>query len=194
VTVVDHLSASDIAAFIDGSLRNSARERAERHLSDCAQCREELVACTQLVGGVSAARRRQLLMPALGLAAAAALVLTIARRPSAPSPQPGELQRAARSTGPEIVLVSPANGANVSPAEVRFTWRAVAGAVGYHLVVTTRTGDPVLDRQAGDTSLVVRREPKFVSGGDFYWRVESFRADGGDAVFSHRASIRVVAP
>lgn len=39
---MNHLSPEELSATLDGVLENAARERAERHLAECAQCRKAL--------------------------------------------------------------------------------------------------------------------------------------------------------
>ena len=49
VSTGPHLSVDDVAGLIDGTLAAHERERAERHLATCDECREELAACTRVV-------------------------------------------------------------------------------------------------------------------------------------------------
>ena len=191
VMPVDHLSASDVAAYLDRSLTDGARERAEAHLSDCPLCREELVACAHLATSAPARHARQrFLVPAIATAAAAAIIAVAIL---APHGRPEGLSTTERSSDPisrRLVTVTPRDGGSIGSAAVRFTWRADSGALAYRVIVTTATGTPVWSGEASDTSIAPPREVTFVDGGEFYWRVESSRADGGGAR-SQTAAFRV---
>ena len=187
---MDHLSASEVAAYLDRTLPALARERADRHLSDCADCREELVACTRLVQSAPTTRRR-FVAPALGVIAAVVVVAIALRARPTDRLEQQAIERASGPAGPEVRLVAPRNGSAISSGALRFTWRADSGAVGYRIVVTTPTGTLVWRGEPHDTTVVPPPGTKFVNGGEFYWRVESTRADGGGAT-SGASAFRVV--
>ncbi len=191
MTPTDHLSPSDVAGYIDHSMTGVARERAESHLSDCAQCREELVACGRLVHSAPTWRRRRLVAPLFAAAVAASFLAIVFAAPRVQNSSSRGVERGTGAVTRELTPVAPRSGTSVAAEGLRFTWRADTGAVGYRVVVTTSTGTPVWRGESRDTSAVPSREATFVPGEEYYWRVESTRADGGGAM-SRPASFRIV--
>lgn len=54
----EHLTAEELAAYLDGALRREERIEVETHLSVCRQCLDELVALSRILepdGGGSGA-------------------------------------------------------------------------------------------------------------------------------------------
>jgi hypothetical protein len=129
--------------------------------------------------------------PLLGAAAAASLLAIALAAPRRQKNSSPGLERSAGGVTREVATVAPRNGTSLAAEGLRFTWRADSGAVGYHVVVTTAAGTPVWNRESSDTSAVPGREATFVPGEEYYWRVESSRADGGGAM-SRPASFRIV--
>src|SRR5215813_4969378 len=80
----EHLSAADLARYIDRTLSDIARHRTERHLSDCAQCREELAACAPIARSLPVRRRTRWLVSGLGVVAAAVVAISVAPHPKNP--------------------------------------------------------------------------------------------------------------
>src|SRR5919206_1600037 len=85
-----HLSADEVAAYVDGALAGDERARIEAHLAVCADCRAEVREVTGLVRSLPEARRsaRRVWIPAA--AAAAVLVAGVpfsAGAPVAPPPR-----------------------------------------------------------------------------------------------------------
>lgn len=188
----EHLSAADLASYIDRTQSDLARERTERHLSNCAPCREELAACAALSGSIPGTPRMPLMLSGLGVAAAAVVAIVVTGLPRV---RHGDVERqrgsgAGTSIG-AIAVVIPRSGSSVSAGDIRFVWRRDPAAVGYRVIVTTSNGTPVWSGEASDTSTVPPRESTFVDGGEFYWRVEASHANGGIAT-SQTASFRVV--
>ena len=189
MTSGEHLSAADLAMYIDRAASDLARQRTERHLSDCAQCREELAACDPLARSLPSKRRTGILVSGLGVAAAAVVATFIAMRPTNP-PNDATQERGIGGPAGELAIVSPRPGASVPAKNIRFTWRADSGAAGYSVIVTTGAGSPVWKGETSDTSVAPPPVTKFVDG-EFYWRVESARVNGGTAT-SRITSFRVV--
>jgi hypothetical protein len=191
LTPGDHPSASEVAAFVDRLLPDADRDRIERHLADCAPCRDELAASTRLARSAPLRRPRGIFVFGVGIAAAAALVLVVRAVPrSAPVDSVVE-----RGLGPgvgEIMVVSPRPGSTIAGEEIHFVWRADLGAAGYKVIVTTAAGTQVWSHEVSDTTVTPPREATFFPGEEFYWRVESSRVNGGTAT-SRTESFRVAA-
>jgi anti-sigma factor RsiW len=52
-----HLSAEDLAVFVDGTSSAALQSRVEVHLADCEECRAEAVAVSRLMRARSPRRR-----------------------------------------------------------------------------------------------------------------------------------------
>lgn len=191
VIPTDHLSASELAAYVDHSLTDASRERAERHISECSQCRDEVVACARLAAAApsSVLRRMRYVAPIVG--AAAAVVVAVAIGASRRGGHGPATERSAGAIAREVAIVSPRDGGSLVADSVRFTWRSDSGAVGYRVVVTTVSGATVWVREVQDTSVAPLSAATFVNGEEYYWRVESSTADGGWAA-SRPSAFRIV--
>lgn len=173
-----HLTAEDVAAFLDRRLTTPERIGIEEHLAGCSSCRGEVAAVLRLVKDEPT--RRSLTLP-LSLAAAAAiafLLFTVAR--------PGPERAADRLRTPaslpadaseRITALYPADGDTISPARTVLEWASISGEPTYRLTVTDATGQPVWTRTTPDTSLTLPRtilEPRRT----YFWYVDALRADG----------------
>jgi len=190
MTSSEHLSAADLAVYIDGTLSDIARQRTERQLSDCAQCREELAACAPLARSLPPKSRPRMLVSGLGVAAAAAIAIGIVALPRHRSIDSSPArERGFEAADREIATVAPRPGSTVASSAIRFTWRTDSAAAGYTVVVTNSAGALVWRHEVQDTSIALTSETTFVPG-EFNWRVESSRVNGGTAS-SQTVSFRV---
>jgi hypothetical protein len=76
-----------------------------------------------------------------------------------------------------IRLVAPGVD-DVPLREARFTWRSVAGAKDYLLVVVDTAGTDVFARNTTDTSVTLPDSLAFSSGGEYLWWVQAKLSDG----------------
>src|SRR5689334_7111884 len=113
VIPTNHLSAADVAAFIDRAVSPGSRERIEAHLAECARCRDELVACARLNANAPAGRRWSAMYAATGVLAAGVIVAAVLR-PTLERPH-GEdnRERAAPPAVRQLELAAPSDGAEV---------------------------------------------------------------------------------
>jgi Putative zinc-finger len=188
-----------VERYVSGRLNGAALAELEAHLLTCSACREEvrigMIVRAEMTAPVARARpralRRRTSWVALGLAAAAALVLVVAR----PTAHDESLRPAFRGRDegtPVIGGVSPAADALVSPASLTFVWRSTGPSAQYRLTVTNERGDVVWAHVASDT---VRRLPAHVrlhSGQSYFWYVDALLPDGGSA--TSRAQRFTMAP
>jgi hypothetical protein len=191
VTNASHLSVDDVASLIDGTIAPAERDRAERHLAECDQCREEVAACSRLLGSsTSPPVRRFPWRYLLPLAAGIVLVVMI-RRPTGQE-RIGDVpaERGATSTGSRIVVVAPAPSSSVSQDALRFIWHPIAGSVGYRVVIKDASGAPVWSSDAADTSLALPDSVRLSPTTLYVWRVDGQRADG-TSVSSAETSFRI---
>jgi len=172
---VPHLTATEIASFIDRTLSIDARERADIHLATCAECREELAACARIATGAPTPRVSRLSSWRwVGVAAAAGIVGIILTAPRWRGNQRIAEERAVVSAA-AITPVSPSPGATLNP-NFRFVWHD-AGSVSYRLLVSDASGGLVWSRDVADTS-VAPPTNMLKSGQHYFWHVEALLSDG----------------
>jgi hypothetical protein len=176
VTTDRHLSAADIAAFIDRSLPLDARADAEIHLSGCDRCREELTSCARLTGNVPAAPQRRATWWVGGLAAAAVIVAIVLRPTSARIDRGASVERASVSAGSRMTIVSPTG--LVTKSGLRFVWRRDDRSSGYRVILTDSVGAPAWTEDVVDTSAALPVTIRLTPGARYFWRVEALHADG----------------
>ena len=176
VTTDRHLSAADIAAFIDRSLPLDARADAELHLSGCDRCREELASCARLAGSAPAVPQRRTTWWVSGLAAAAVIVAIVLQPTAARIDRGASAERASVNAGSRMTVVSPTG--LVTTSDLRFVWRRDDRSSGYRVILTDSIGAPVWTEDVVDTSAVPPVPIHLKPGAQYFWRVEALHADG----------------
>jgi len=180
VTTSEHLSAADVAAFIDRSLSLGDRARAELHLSGCDRCRAELAECARLTVDAPAAQRHRSMWPVAGVAAALLLAVVL-RSSTNPSEGPASQARTSADGRANMFTVFPQRDGDIRRAELRFVWRRDDRSTGYRIIVADETGAPVWTEDRGDTSASPPPTIPFKAGARYYWRVEVLHLDGSVA-------------
>ncbi len=190
-TVQSHLSAGDVAAFVDGRLSADQRSSIEAHLAVCADCRGEVAAVSTLVESAPAPARRRTRWPMVGtgVAAAAAAVLLLVvlprtrdgRRPATPVDE-----RASSSATQTIEIVSPPPAGEVARESLRFAWRRNEVS-SYRFFLADSAGAPVYTTSTRDTTVVPPPTLGLVAGAVYFWNVDGLRADGTSVSSSHAA-------
>ena len=174
-----HLTAEDVAAFLDRRIVPEARTDVEAHLADCRQCREEVAAVRRLLVGRPSGR--PIMLVSIGLAAAAALafaVLNVSRDPGSATARlrtPGITLPAESS---QIAVRSPADGDTIGTGTTALLWSAVAGEPTYRLTLTDASGQPVWTTTTIDTSVTLPPNVVLQSRKTYFWYVDALRADG----------------
>ena len=182
VTLDEHLSATDIAAFIDRSLTTEDRAHAELHLSGCERCRSELAACTRLAAAApTAQQRRRSTWPIVGVAAAVVMLAVVLRPASKPNEGESSQARTSVDGRASMSTIFPRRDAEVTRSELRFIWRRDDRSSGYRVIVADEAGAPVWTEDAGDTSAAPPLALPLKDGARYYWRVEALHADGSVA-------------
>jgi hypothetical protein len=176
VTPDRHLSAADIAAFIDHSLPLDARTDAEIHLSGCDRCREELTSCARLTGNAPSAPRRRVTWPVAGLAAAAVIVAIVLRPTAARIDRGASVERASVDASSRMTVVSPTG--LVTKTDLRFVWRRDDRSSGYRVILTDSIGAPAWTEDVVDTSAALPVTIRLKPGAQYFWRIESLHTDG----------------
>ena len=183
-----------VELYVSGRL-NAERGLAdlETHLLTCSACREEvrIGMVVRAAAAVPAARRRPWRLTrreswlTLGAAAAAAVVLFIARPTSHDGAVPAAVRGGTEGT-PAIADVSPATGAVVSPASLAFVWRSAGTSAQYRLTVTNERGDIVWTGVSADTARRLPASVRLHSGASYFWYVDALLPDGGSATSQAR--------
>lgn len=174
----DHLQAEEVAAYLDGKVDQEERRRITAHLSDCAECRTELIEVRRIL------RRRRGFRPlwvAAPVAAAAAVVVFVLLGTgiielNGPSEEP---LRSGPTTEIPAALVprAPAERALVDPDSVTFIWRPADGAT-YRITLTDETGDVVWTQTTEDTIAPLPENLSLGAGRIYFWYVDALLADG----------------
>jgi anti-sigma factor RsiW len=177
--ISQHLTAGQLAAYLDDALGPAERLTVEGHLDECVECREELVAVAKITApemtpARSGFRTRRWWVPAAVAAGVGALTLF---RPTAPTP-PATLERpgGASESMPRVTVVAPSGGVSASGRDLVFTWRALA-ADTYRLTLLTETGELVWTLDSADTVAALPSSLVLTAGASYFWRVEAI-ADG----------------
>jgi hypothetical protein len=188
---MQHLTANEIAGYLDRDIPAADVRRIEVHLDMCDECRAEMVLVVRLLQegsgdvsrparpGTEAGRAAGWRRPAaLGSFAAAAAVATLLLL------QPGitgrssdtfdaaDAERVETERVGRIVTYAPADGAATAAGELRFAW-ADQGADSYRITITTEDGGLVWSQLLPDTTAVPPPLPALVAGGRFFWYVDA---------------------
>jgi hypothetical protein len=166
--MTEHLDSVSLARYLGGAGTTGERARWETHLSECPDCREELVEARRIVA-TAPGRRRRALVP---LAAAAAVLLlvwtgTVDREP---------LGRVARDpeTSPALALaprpVAPLGA--VSRAD-HLLWTRVPGALRYRVTLFTSDGQAAWQTTTADTFATLPDTIPLALAVPHYWQVKA---------------------
>ena len=180
----NHLSADHLAAFLDGRLTGSDRERAVRHFAECGECRAEL---TELQDVLPATRRA----PAgRWIAAAAAAILAAVTIPNLVSDRAREGKSRVRTDQeirvPDgtnaIPVVSPTDQSTVPQTGIELSWRSAGVGATYAVTVQDSSGSEVWKRTSlAVTSITVPETTRLNPGSRYFWSVDARLADGTTA-------------
>jgi hypothetical protein len=173
-----HLTAEDVAAFLDRRLTATERHGIEDHLAHCGRCRAELAAVRRLVKSGPVPRQLTL---RTGLAAAAViafLALTLGRLGSGGTDDRVRTPPSLTGSGSELITaIQPADGDTVATARPALIWRSIGGEPAYRVTITEETGKLVWTNTTTDTALTL--PPTLLSPRTtYFWYVDALRADG----------------
>jgi putative zinc finger protein len=176
-----HPSTEQLAAFLERRLHGSEREVLMEHLADCTECRHDVTTTSRVLSSARASRRRQLVRPIVGAAAAAVLVFALTSRLHRDPPDRAGEVRSQRVNEPDaispIVVVSPTNGTAPGRNTV-LMWRADAPSALYKVALLDSTGSAKWSARTTDTSAVVPDSVRLSAGATYYWTVDALRQDG----------------
>jgi anti-sigma factor RsiW len=169
-----HVAPESIAAFLDGRLHGAERALVAEHLSECADCRRELIDTRRAIRALT---MRRVIGVTAGLALAASLALVLL--PPNWRGRPGASD-AARLRGPEQAGALVAHGPLGDVADIRphLTWSPAAAGAVYRVTVTAASGAPVWRASTADTIAVPPDTVSFAPGVTYRWWVDAVLADG----------------
>ena len=193
-----HLTASELAGYVDHALDADAHRAAEEHLEQCAQCRHEAMAIMTVADSYEAnapvvevrahtaaaaparsrAGWRQVAIGS-GVLAAGLVLSLVARRPDG-GDEPIAAVRApytsARAGETVVAAAAPADGATIPARGAVFSWyRATTDT--YRFTLATQSGEPVWSRETSDTSVALPAAVSLEPGRTYFWHVDAI-ADG----------------
>jgi hypothetical protein len=176
-----HPSAEQIAAYLEDALSRGEKNQVLQHLSECDQCRREVVEVRRVL------RRGPPLRGWMGLGLAAAAVILLAfpltrgafnRPDSLRSPIDPRLEGTAT-----IAVIAPSEGVLDSPTDILFLWHSVEGGLRYEVTLSDEVGDVVWSTSTTDTTVTLGSDVQLEPEGRFFWFVDVLTARG-DAVSS----------
>ena len=175
-----HLTALDVAAYLDDATSAGDASRIQTHLLECAECRDEIAETARLARAVltPVRSRMRLWVP---LVAAAGIVLVLG--PPLTTPDQGEHRDAPVTTTVSPRAVAP-SGRTETPRT--FVWTSVPAAYRYHVRVFTADGAVLWERATTDTTLVMPASIPLGSRQSYFWKVEAFSG------FERRASSETI--
>ncbi len=181
IASLQHPGEDELSAYLEGSLTETDRAPVETHLTECDDCRADVVEVQRLF---QPQPRRRVWYVAAGLAAAAlAGILLFA--PSA-NHEPGPVGPVLRgpmtdaSAGAAVVqIVQPREGVTLlAAAGLRFTWRAAAPGASYRLTLTDQTGDVLWSVSTADTAASLPLNSILGRQQNYFWYVDALMPDG----------------
>jgi hypothetical protein len=193
-----HLTASELAGYVDHALDADARRAADEHLEQCAECRYEAMAVLNVAdsyeanapvvegrphttAAASAPSRSGWRRVAIGSGVlAAGLVLSlVARQPDSRDEQIAAVRAprtSARAGKTVVAAAAPADGATIPARGAVFSWyRATTDT--YRFTLATQSGEPVWSRETSDTSVALPATVSLEPGRTYFWHVDAI-ADG----------------
>ncbi len=176
-----HLTAEQLAAYLNGAIAKEERMRIEAHLATCGQCCDEVVAHTQAKGVEPAWRRPTLAaLAAAGVVAGVLLIgpgqrLLISDRQPAFRDAQTPIEVALR---PAIVALAPVNHQTVERDSVLFLWKPIAEDAFYSLTLTDREGNLAWRASTRDTLLSLPSEVTLQRGVTYFWYVDALLPTG----------------
>jgi putative zinc finger protein len=167
-----HLESRDVAAYVDRALSPAERDVIEAHLSDCADCRNEVVQVSRL-RRIASSRRQWLFVVPIAAAAALAVMLLPSRKHDEPVLRDGGEPVLA------VTIVAPADSAQTPSGapQVSFTWRSLDSVVSYRFAITDGSGDVVWSATSTDTTVQLPASIQ-LRPGNYFWYVDALLPDG----------------
>jgi hypothetical protein len=171
--MTEHLDAISLARYLGGAGTPAETGLWETHLSECADCRAEMIEARRIHATVPG-RQRASLVP---LAAAAAVLLVIWSGTATYEP----FKHVTREPeGAATLALAPrpiAPLGNTARADV-LRWNAVPGVARYRATLFTSEGQPAWQTTTQDTSVALPDTLRLAAGTPYYWQVKAEKGFG----------------
>lgn len=177
-TIVTHPDTEAFAAYLSDGLSAPERQVLDAHLTECRDCRAEMVGARHLIAQRRARARRRVVLPAAVAAAIGGLILLVPLRQENRS---GERLRDVPTSRPAILVVTPAESGQVDAGAVRFVWRGYGTASLYRVTLTDVSGHPVWVGETSDTMIAVPSDVSLGRNAEYLWYVDALDLDGHSA-------------
>jgi hypothetical protein len=194
----------EIAGYFDGTLREPAHQKLERHLAECRFClarvgmlnrqqdstidarvpEDALAAAKAMVK--STPRKRPGRMPAWVAAAVVLLgVFFVISRPPSTEPEVRQLRSIERpANGLEVLMPGP--GEVLAPGSV-IRWTKLQGGSHYTVYILSDSGDLLWTERLQGNEWILQKRLDLNPNSDFFFRVESELPGGGTLTSRHLA-------
>ncbi len=168
----EHLTAQELAGFLERELSTDEHRRVAAHLNGCAECRSEMSRASAVLGRNRSRRRLVAGLVPLAAAAAIAAVLLVPDSALGPRGDPPVVRGGGEGT---VVFeaASPADGEVVDLAQLSFVWRSAGTDARYELTITDERGDPVWSGGSMDTVLAPPPDVPLAAGETYFWNVDA---------------------
>ena len=192
-----HLTASELAGYVDHALDDEARRIAEDHLDHCQECRDEAMAIMTVADSYEANGERVAMQASatrhsargltrwrravvgLGAIAAGFIGVILARQAVGRDEQAVGVrapQSPSRERETAIAGAAPADGATIAARGAAFSWHPTAAEM-YRFTLLMQSGEPVWSREVTDTTVTLPVTILLEPGRTYFWRVDAI-ADG----------------
>ena len=164
-----HLEAGEVAAYVDRRLAPAERDRVEKHLSVCPECRGEVIEVAHVARTLPRRRRWHWLAPAV--AAAAVILFIVATSKGIQQFAPDTGHRGEQGTAP----VAPVPVAPAGPVATVDTllWSSVPHTNRYRVRLFDADGAMIWQTQTRDTAVALPTSVRLNPGIPYYWRAEA---------------------
>jgi hypothetical protein len=183
------ISASEMAAFIDGRLSGDELARMHSRLGVDTDARKEFIESSRIIG--SAPRRNRIPIRWLSIgavAAAAAIIVFLPTDNSQRTPLVATERRTSVEATDRVELLSPADGESFEKTATSLSWRSIDGAT-YRVVLSDPTGRILFAKSTTDTVVVVPANLLQTVEHSVYWSVDALAPDGSSVTSGVRELI-----
>lgn len=180
-----HLSAEDVAAYVDGAIGGSDRERIEGHAAECEDCRREIADVTVALRSRRRTPSRRVWIPAIGAAVIVGLLLVEpfwhATGPEQGSRFRGRETTAVREDAVELRTIAPQAERVTATGDLVFVWQAGGSGASYQLTLTDGEGTLVWTLATTDTVAPLPDTIELQPASRYHWYVDAMFDDGRNA-------------
>lgn len=169
-----HMNEFEVAAYLDRRLPAPDRDRLERHLAGCEDCRQEVSEIHRIL--VRGRRRRRILVGGALLATAAALLLVV--RPTLFAPHGDIGAPPIRDAGGSPTLIAYGPSGEAALRSLRFVWGAAPGVTTYRLTVSGEDGVTIWTGSVSDTTVFLPDSVRVQAGRRYFWIADALLQDG----------------